>query len=124
MYLLGADGGEAASITPLGTAEGQPAFSPDGKKLVFLSDRGGPYDLWTMNVDGTDPRQLTHSPGIEFEPAWSPDGRYITYDIDRDVYIVNSDGSNEHVLTATHLGGGPHFLGTRCEPDRVRDEPR
>lgn len=56
-----------------------PAWSPDGKSLVFASDRGGNYDLFLQSLDGAEPVRLTDSPADELEPAWSPDGGLVAY---------------------------------------------
>ena len=57
-----------------------PAFSPDGRKIVFASDRTGDFDLYTINVDGTGLQALTQTPDQdELEPAFSPDGQKIAY---------------------------------------------
>jgi len=54
-------------------------LSPDGKKIVFTSDRGGDLDIWVMNSDGSHPRQLTHTLGYDGGPWWSPDGKKICF---------------------------------------------
>jgi Tol biopolymer transport system component len=101
VFLMNPDGSDQRALTGPGSADGQPAFSPDGRRLVFVSDRAGQYDLWTMAVDGTDVQRLTNDPGVEVEPAWSPDGRYITFDVERDVFIIQADGTGRRLLTAT-----------------------
>jgi TolB protein len=67
----------------LGSAhDTRPAWSPDGKRIVFTSGRGGSPDLWVVNADGADGQelvQLTNSPAAETSPAWSPDGQKIVY---------------------------------------------
>ena len=59
-----------------------PAWSPDGRQLVFTSDRAGSMDLWVTEpaICGDENlRRLTAAPGAELAPAWSPDGRRIAY---------------------------------------------
>ena len=59
-------------MTPL-TSQGNnenPRFSPDGRHLVFASDRAGAYDIYTMAIDGSDVRRLTKG-GDAFTPDWS-----------------------------------------------------
>ncbi|MES2521859.1 MAG: amidohydrolase family protein, partial [Gemmatimonadota bacterium] len=55
-----------------------PRFSPDGKKIVFVSDRTGGYNLWTISVDRKDTVQITTGNTNSYEsPVWTPDGKYI-----------------------------------------------
>jgi Tol biopolymer transport system component/imidazolonepropionase-like amidohydrolase len=56
-----------------------PAWSPDGSKLVYSSDREGSLDLWIYEVRSGEQRRLTSAPGAEMRPAWSPDGSRIAY---------------------------------------------
>jgi len=59
-----------------------PAFSPDGQKIVFVSDRAGEtYDIWVPSADGSGQVQLTHENGAAGTPRWSPDGRFIAFDL-------------------------------------------
>lgn len=53
--------------------------SPDGKRVVFTSDRGGDLDIYTMHIDGTHVRQLTHALGYDGGPWWSPNGKQICF---------------------------------------------
>ncbi|MEA3002663.1 MAG: hypothetical protein QOH81_1451, partial [Sphingomonadales bacterium] len=73
-----------AGGTPRRIAEGlayeqQPRFSPDSRRIAFVSDRGGGDNIWIMNADGSDKRQLTKEDfRLLNQPSWSPDGRFIT----------------------------------------------
>jgi TolB protein len=60
-------------------SETRPAWSPDGKWIVFSSNRQGNPDLWAINSEGRELTQLTSSPAAETSPAWSPDGGEIVY---------------------------------------------
>ena len=54
-------------------AEGwDPAWSPDGSALAFVSDRHGSPDLFLLRADGTGLTRLTSSPGVETRPLWLP----------------------------------------------------
>ena len=69
----------AVSRPPAGTTDFMPAWSPDGKRIVFerrSRDRSA-YNLFLVNPDGTNERQLTHGHGFDGTPWWSPDGRIL-----------------------------------------------
>src|SRR5690349_22894689 len=80
-----------------------PAPSPDGKKLVFISMLSGKEQLFTMDVDGKNIVQLTRDDADHEDPAWSPDGKKIVFVLitkeRTSIAMMNSDGSNVEVLT-------------------------
>lgn len=83
--------------------DGSPAWSPDGTRIAFYSERDGNAEIYVMNADGTGVTRLTRTSADEGYPAWSPDGRTISFDSDRDgnfdVFAMNADGSNVRPLT-------------------------
>jgi TolB protein len=92
-------------------------WSPDGKKILFASDRNGLTQLYTMNLEGKHLFQVSHLPSIRGRSDWSPDGQFIvTYSGDpwhREVYIMNADGSNVRQLTPS----GGNSQGPAFSPD-------
>lgn len=100
---MDSDGTNQVNITNTPEHDQYPAWSPDGTKIVFVSDRGGEFDLWVMDADGTNVASLTHAPGGNFSPAWSPDGQRIAFSSSRDgdseIYVMNANGSNQVRLT-------------------------
>jgi len=97
-----------------------PAWSPDGKQLVFFSDRSGNFDIWTVNADGTDLRQLTTNAADDVYPAWSPDGAKIGFLSVRSkeiaIWMMNRDGTDQRQVTA----GGNGDWGVAWSPDGKR----
>ena len=78
LYQLPIDGGDAKPIIKGRDFASQPRFSPDGKQLVFVSDRSGEDNLWLTNTDGSKLKQLSKiSDGELISPAWSRDGQII-----------------------------------------------
>lgn len=91
-----------------GIVDRDPAWSPDGKHLVFASDRQSPgfADLFILsfNDDGsTQVRLLIDNPSTSTAPVWSPDGRWIAYLNDRegdnDVWLVDAQGQRNQIIT-------------------------
>jgi Tol biopolymer transport system component len=78
IYTLGIGGGDAKPITSGLSFDSQPKFSPDGKEIVYISDRSGADNVWVSQVDGSGARPLTSEENALFvSPSWTPDGRYI-----------------------------------------------
>ncbi len=81
-----------------------PAWSPDGKKIAFTTNRDSNWDIYVMDANGKNPTRLTSDPGYQGNPAWSPDGTRIAYvqgrDAKRDIMVMDADGSNPQPLTA------------------------
>ena len=70
-----------------------PAWSPDGTKIAFTSDReGGTSYVYVMNADGSGAERLSAGASAEHDPAWSPDGGYVAFsrsDGNADIVIVD-----------------------------------
>jgi TolB protein len=79
-----------------------PAWSPDGRTIVFVSWRDGNGEVYAMDADGSRPRNLTKDPAKDVRPAWSPDGRSIAFVSSRnrqsEIYVMNADGSGKRSL--------------------------
>lgn len=107
LYLMGPDGANPTRITIAGESDSQPALSPDGTRIAFVSSRQGSYgyDIYVMKAapegPGNQPVRLTTDYGSQFFPAFSPDGSKIAYtSSDGQIWIMNAkDGSGKRMLT-------------------------
>ncbi|HEX3345385.1 MAG TPA: hypothetical protein VHS09_12465 [Polyangiaceae bacterium] len=87
-------------------AEQEPAVSPDGKTLVFSSNRSsdGSMQLFSMDLASQTLRQLTSQTGGAGQAVFSPDGTSIAYHSAPDVYLMAADGSDDHVVVVSPDG--------------------
>jgi Tol biopolymer transport system component/tRNA A-37 threonylcarbamoyl transferase component Bud32 len=97
IYVIRTNGQERRQLTNDVFKDRQPRWSPDGKTLVFYSNRSGSYEIWTIRADGSQLRQLTDTPGVSMiHPVWSFDGTRIA--------CHNNTGSEAFVLTLSEEG--------------------
>jgi Tol biopolymer transport system component len=105
LFAADLDGNNLRRLTDTPGYDAEGAYTPDGKQIVFCSDRDGDPDLYIMNTDGTGVRQLTNEPGYDGGPFTSPNGRYIVYRTDRkakemlQIHAIDIDGKNDMALT-------------------------
>jgi len=113
--LFAFDRANPTRFTPLAldttATQTDPAPSPDGSSIAYVTDRDGNAEIYVMNADGSNPRRLTNTPAAEGSPAWTPDGTRIVYASNAaegttgtfHIWIMDADGSNPRQLTQ-----GPH----------------
>ena len=117
IYVMDADGTNQRRLTNNPASDYSPSWSPDGKRMAFVSRRDGhvhPIDGWrtseiyVMDADGSDQQNLTNDPHHDWSPSWSPDGKRIVFGSDRDkednphnteIYVMKADGTNQRRLT-------------------------
>jgi eukaryotic-like serine/threonine-protein kinase len=98
IWLMGPDGSNPKQLTSNAGGNFFPRVSPDGRYIVFLSDRTGSGQIWRMDGDGNNPKQLTDSPLLESVPDFSPDGKWVVY---------NKWGAEKGVWKVPIEGGDP-----------------
>src|SRR5256885_8197933 len=88
-----------------------------GGRIVFHSNRDGPFQIYAMNPDGSGVVRLTYSGVDEYLPLWSPDASRITfgrcYDTGCDVVVIDADGCNERTILHGGFPGAWSTDGTR-----------
>jgi Tol biopolymer transport system component/DNA-binding winged helix-turn-helix (wHTH) protein len=105
MDLPSLDRPESRVLVPLTSQTDQgpgPQFSPDGKKIAYMSDRSGTMEIWVSDRDGGNPVQVT-AMGDAGTPRWSPDGQSIVFDANRrngaGVYVIRLQGGEPRQMT-------------------------
>ena len=79
IYLISVDGGEARQLTNAPQSSSGPRWSPDGKKLAFVSAREGGPQVWTIDIATNEQKRVTNISTGAGDPVWSPDGRLIAF---------------------------------------------
>ena len=112
IYTMPVTGGTATRVTSGPGFDSQPRWSPDGKRIVFLSDRSGAENVWLMDPDGTKSKALTKGTNnLYASPEWTPDGNYIvvsrTSGVLGSVYelwLIHKDGGSGAAMLRVQAG--------------------
>lgn len=104
IYVLDLRDSSLVNLTASVAGDIEAAWSPDGRQLVFVSNRDGPLaEVYVMNADGSNPRRLTTDTADERRPAWSPDGKWILFSFELgdtvNLYVMDPTGGQLRNLT-------------------------
>ncbi|HEA46919.1 MAG TPA: hypothetical protein ENH97_00720 [bacterium] len=111
LWTANADGGDNR---PLMVSESNilfwPAWSPDGKRIVFKLGKSDNFNLWVMNADGGSKRQLTTDGKCDDSPpSWSPDGERIAYSSGKDIWLLHLATKSKFKLTEKGKNSRPTY---------------
>ena len=113
---INADGTGLSNLTNNPARDMNGAFSPDGKQIVFVSNRGGDYStfqIYVMDNDGSEVRRI-YGEAMNAAPAWSPDGQTIAFANDKEEWRT---GNFEIFTLSVDAGGDPSRLTFRRRAD-------
>src|SRR5216683_560989 len=106
IFVVRPDGTGKRRLTQEGDQNYLPAWSRDGRKLAFTSNRSGRSQIWVMAADGSNPIQLT-TEADNAVPTWSPDGKRLAFASKRtghsEIWVMNADGTDQKQLTKTDV---------------------
>ena len=96
-------GGKSRWLTRGNSTDRQPAYSPDGERVIFSSNQSGNLDIWEVSTSTGVEHRLTDDPAEDWDPAFSADGKKIVWSSNRsghfEIWMANADGSGARQLT-------------------------
>jgi uncharacterized protein YjdB len=103
---------QLTKLTPDTTSASDPAFSPDGSRMAFVSQRDGNAEIYVMNADGTASTRITNDPQADGRPSFLPDGQAVVFHSARtagkqQIWVVNADGTGLTQLTRDSVNSSP-----------------
>jgi imidazolonepropionase-like amidohydrolase/WD40 repeat protein len=108
IYTMPIGGGKATALTRGMGFDAQPRFSPDGKKIVYTSDRDGGYNVYILSLDRRDTTQLTTGKTNRYySPTFTPDGKYIIVTRGQRLYIYDIQGGTGEELVRPDPNAAP-----------------
>ena len=107
IYTMNADGGDVKQITTDPAYDAEPIWSPDGSKILFITDRLTNFEIFSINPDGSGEVNISNSPGNDGEIGFTPDGEQLFCRSDtpdkllvNQIYLVKPDGTNRRQISS------------------------
>ncbi len=128
---LDVDTGTTLTLNEGVSVDRQPAYSPDGRKILFTSNRSGSVDLWAFDRGTGALVQLTDHPANDWDGAYTPDGQSLLFSSDRgghlEIWTAEIDGSNPRQISSdgfdaenpTMTGDGEWIVYSSGHPDHA-----
>ncbi len=118
IFVINSDGENLQQLTSSASYDDFPDWSPDGKQIVFSSDRDGDYEIFLMTSSGSHVRQLTNNDSGDYFPHWSPDGSQIIFSSHRygisNIFLLEVDSNHIEQITDT---GDCDFINPNWSPN-------
>ena len=114
LWLIDSNSNNRRPLTSGKVIDCYPSFTPDGEKILFVSNRGGQWDIWSIKTDGSSLTRLTDNQDKDYSPRATQDGKHILFFstpthseagyITESVWIMDMDGKNARRLTSGGKG--------------------
>jgi len=99
LWIMDRDGGNRRRLTTGPYTDERPCLSPNGREIVFVSNRSGHLNLWRLEPETDALTQLTDHKGLDYRPIFSPDGQWLAF-------FSDDNPQNRHDLCLLELGTG------------------
>lgn len=106
IYRIAVAGGTPVDLTPDSPyADQWPRVSPDGRRIVFQTNRDLNFEIYSMAIDGSDVRNLSNDAEDDRFPTWTPDGAHVLWSRylqgSFDIWEMDADGANQHAVVTS-----------------------